>query len=498
MQLAHTYWVLRLLRADWKQKVLSIIPPRLVVGAYRNILRCIHLSIPVRFKREEFTLQELEDEITSLARTLEQGHVVIVESERCLKILPQVIQKLVDAGLLVYKNGRYKKSKDFSDFWYITRQAHVSVEKMTRWSVYYLLANGKRSFSTDDLLHILTCSEVNMQDALPKLAVRTKTGWERLVEEHDGKWVVKLVPTSLTKPSAISDIYDKLLFAILTLSESDKTELTTSEIFGIVRSLEGESIRRVLRKLRFKEHNRFWEVPLDIQKQPELLIEKIEVPLRLRRGQVEYVCLSLLERNSLSLTELAEITGADKSTISRTLKRLMEDERVILTGKGPFGEIYLITNCNNCPFGTDKRECQDEVIKTIKKIMKHLGLATPQVDWQRFSNHALMKLATKLIQAKTEKTLKSDIKEYMELCSQVFRPLLSPMLETLEKRAVLMTDEHGWIDEVKIYSSIDEKGKGLPFLYFLGVKQALESDLVSTALELLTKERSKMQAPSRS
>ena len=71
---------------------------------------------------------------------------------------------------------------------------------------------------------------------------------------------------------------------------------------------------------------------------------------------------------------------------------------------------------------------------------------------------------------------------------QLFKPLLSPMLETLEKRAVLMTDEHGWIDDVKIYRSLDEKGKGLPFLYFLGVKQAVESDLVSTALELLTKE----------
>gem|GEM_PF-5112358 len=487
-----------MLRADWKQKVLSIIPPRLVLGAYRNILGHIHLSIPVRFKREEFTCQELEDAITSLARTLKQGHVVIAESERCLKILPQVVQKLVDAGLLVYRNGRYRKSRDFSGFWYITRQAHRSVEKMTRWGVYYLLANGKRSFSTDELLHILVYSEVEVEDALAKLTVRTERGWERVVEEHDGKWVVKLVLASLSKPSAISDICDKLLFAIQTFSESDKTEFATSEIFETIRSLEREGARRVLRKLRFKEHNRLWEAPVDIQKQPELLIEKIELPLRLPRGQAEYLCLSPLDRNSLSLTELAEITRVDKSTISRALKRLMEDERIILTGKGPFGEVYLITNCNNCPFGTDKRECQDDVIETIKKTMKKLGLTIPQVDWQQFSNHVLMKLATELIQAKMEKIAKSDIREYRELCSQVFKPLLSPMLETFEKRALPMTDEHGWIDEVKIYSSLDEKGKGLPFLYFLGVKQALESDLVSTALELLTKERSKMQAPSRS
>ena len=483
-----------MLTADWKQKVLSIIPPRLVLGAYRNILGHIHLSIPVRFKREEFTLQELKDEITNLARTLEPGHVVIAETERCLEILPQVVQKLVDAGLLVAKKGRYRKSKDFSGFWYVTRQAHLSVEKMTRWGVYYLLANGKRSFSIDDLLHILTSSKAEVEDALAKLTVRTERGWERVVEEHDGKWVIKLAPASLSKPSAISDIYDKLLFAILTFSESDKTEFITSEIFEIIRSLEREGIRRLLTKLHFKEHNGVWELPMDIQKSPELLIEKIELPLRLPRGYVENLCLSLLDRSSLSLTELTEITGVDKSTISRALKRLMDDERIVLTGKkGPRGELYLVTNCNNCPFGKDKRECRDDVIKTIKKTMKKLGLATPQVDWQRFSNHALMKLATELIQAKMEKIVKSDTKEYRELCSQVFKPLLSPMLETLEKRAVLMTDEHGWIDNVKIYSSLDEKGKGLPFLYFLGVKQAVESDLVSTALELLTKERKRVR-----
>ena len=465
-----------------------------MLGAYRNILGHIHLSIPVRFKREEFTLQELKDEITNLARTLEPGHVVIAETERCLEILPQVVQKLVDAGLLVAKKGRYRKSKDFSGFWYVTRQAHLSVEKMTRWGVYYLLANGKRSFSIDDLLHILTSSEVEVEDALAKLTVRTEKGWERVVEEHDEKWEIKLAPGSLSKPSAISDIYDKLLFAILTFSESDKTEFITSEIFEIIRSLEREGIRRLLTKLHFKEHNGVWELPMDIQKSPELLIEKIELPLRLPRGYVENLCLSLLDRSSLSLTELTEITGVDKSTISRALKRLMDDERIVLTGKkGPRGELYLVTNCNNCPFGKDKRECRDDVIKTIKKTMKKLGLATPQVDWQRFSNHALMKLATELIQAKMEKIVKSDTKEYRELCSQVFKPLLSPMLETLEKRAVLMTDEHGWIDNVKIYSSLDEKGKGLPFLYFLGVKQAVESDLVSTALELLTKERKRVR-----
>lgn len=144
---------------EWKRKALGVIPPRLVLGAYREILLHIHLMIPLKLKREYFTLQELEGEMKDFVKGFEPGHIVLGESERCIKILPEAVRKLKEAGLLVLENsGRYRKTRDFDAFWTIINQVRHSAEKMLRWAVYYLLVNGRDSFSTGSFFrfsHIL-------------------------------------------------------------------------------------------------------------------------------------------------------------------------------------------------------------------------------------------------------------------------------------------------------------------------------------------------------
>jgi DNA-binding transcriptional regulator GbsR (MarR family) len=292
----------------------------------------------------------------------------------------------------------------------------------------------------------------------------------------------------------VSDIYDKLLFGISRLSEDSRSQFVTDEISNVVQSSEREGAERILKRLHFQRHDDIWKLPVEVRKNPESVIERIELPLRLSPGFAVSQCLPFLDTNSLSLTELSEVTKMDKSTISRTLKRLSEADLIVLAKrKGPHGELYYITNCDNCPFRKDKEECRSESVKLIEKTMKELvpSLTIPEINWQRFSNHSLMKLATELGWVKVEKDVKADIQDYKELCNQVLRPLLSPILDTLEKRAILMANEHGWVDKTRIISSLDEKGKMLPFLYFLGAKQTVESNFVSAALEALSKEKEK-------
>ena len=480
---------------EWKRKALGVIPPRLVLGTYREIFLHIHLMLPLKLKREYFTLEELEDEMKDFVKKFEPGHIILAQSERCIKILPETVRKLKEGGLLVLENGgRYRKNKDFYAFWTVINQVHRSAEKMLRWAVYYLLVNGRDSFSTEELLQVLTYSKDELTEALPNLTIRVESGWGCVVEKHGEKWTIEQSLEFLPKPSLVSDIYDKLLFGISLLSEDSRNDFVTDEISNIVHASEREDAERILRRLHFQKHGDIWKLPTEIRKNPESVIERIELPLRLSPGFAASQCLSLLDANSLSLTELSEITKVDKSTISRTLKRLSEADLVVLMKrKGPFGELYYITNCDNCPFEKDKQECRSEAVKLIEKTMKELvpGLTIPEIDWQRFSNHSLRKLATELDWVKVEKDVKADIKDYKELCSQVLRLLLSPILDTLEKRAILIANEHGWVDKATILSPLDEKGKMLPFLYFLGVKQTIESNFVSAALELLSKEREK-------
>jgi DNA-binding transcriptional ArsR family regulator len=356
------------------------------------------------------------------------------------------------------------------------------------------LVKERDSFSTEELLQVLTYSKDELTEALPNITIREESGWVCIVEKHGEKWTIEQSLELLPKPSLVSDIYDKLLFGISLLSKDSRSDFATDEISNIIQASEREDTERILRRLHFQKHGDIWKLPAEILKNPESVIERIELPLRLSPGFAASQCLSFIDANSLSLTELSEITKVDKSTISRTLKRLSEADLIVLMKrKGPFGELYYITNCDNCPFGKDKEECRSEAVKLIEKTMKELvpSLTIPEIDWQRFSNHSLVKLATELGWFKVEKDVKADIKDYKELCSQVLRPLLSPILDTLEKRAILMANEQGWVDKARIMSSLDEKGKELPFLYFLGVKQTVESNLVSAALESLSKEKEK-------
>jgi DNA-binding transcriptional regulator GbsR (MarR family) len=480
-------------KQDWKIKALRILPPRLFLGAYRDVIDTIN-----GLENKVFTLGEVSKKITEWSEDLDPLHLLAVERDRCIKILPTVIGSLTEAGLLLKRDrGRFKKSEDFGDFWYLTKKVRTSVEKAIRWGVYYVMARGgkKGSFSCHELIDALTSSYEEIVDVLDRLAIPRQGKWKKILQEKEGRWIIKeKLPLRAGPPSVVKDISDKILYALSLFSESGATEVSTDKIVEKVRSSDVETIEKFLTRLHFEKRDSQWFLPHDTKEAPQELIEKIEVPGRLPAGQAAYTCIHLLDSAHLSATEIVEITGIDKSTISRALKKLGNEDLIELTRKkGPFGEVYYTTNCDNCGFGKDKEECRDEVISEVKKLLKDHELILVDVDWSGFSNQTLNRLAQDLTSLKAEKSVKHTVRERAELWDVLLKPRLAKIMESMEKRAVAMNEKEDWIDVERVYELIDEKGKDLPLLYFLGVKHVLESASIRRGWELFLGEKARSE-----
>jgi len=478
-------------KQDWKIKALGAMPPRLVLGAYRDVIGAIS-----GLEGKVFSIAEVSKAITEWSRDLDPLHPLAVERDRCIKILPTIIENLTEAELLSKRDDdRFKKSEDFENFLDLTKRVRTNVEKAIRWGVYYVMAPGRRksSFSCNELIDVLTSSYQEIVDVLDRLTIPHQGKWKKILQEKEGRWIIKeKLPLRAAPPSVVKDISDKILYTLSLFYKSGDTEVSTDKIVEKVRSGDVETVENFLTRLHFEKHNSQWSLPHDMKETSQKLIKKIEVPGRLPAGQAAYTCIHLLDSAHLSATEIVEITGIDKSTISRALKKLSDEDWIELTGKkGPFGEVYYTTNCDNCGFGKDKEECRDEVISEVKKLLKDHELSLMDVDWREFSNQTLNRLAQDLVSLKAEKSVKQIVRERARLWDVLLRPRLAKIMESMEKRALAMTEKEDWIDEERIYELIEEKGKDLPLLYFLGVKHVLESASTKRGLELFLREKAR-------
>ena len=82
---------------------------------------------------------------------------------------------------------------------------------------------------------------------------------------------------------------------------------------------------------------------------------KIEEATRRSPGEIEKEILELIDEGSYSATEISEVLRIDEATISRTVfkieKKMIESLYLVF---GDRGSRYYTTNCDNCPFGTNK------------------------------------------------------------------------------------------------------------------------------------------------
>ena len=130
----------------------------------------------------------------------------------------------------------------------------------------------------------------------------------------------------------------------------------------------------ILKKMRMEINER---LDTGLIEELDNVIENLEKPMRTPKGEIEDKCLELLDSGEFSSDQLSQILNADPSTLSRTLKRLKEERWIVgSTGFGENRRMYMITNCNNCPWDLEKQECRNE---SIQKIVTALSDIHPDI-----------------------------------------------------------------------------------------------------------------------
>jgi hypothetical protein len=195
-------------------------------------------------------------------------------------------------------------------------------------------------------------------------------------------------------------------------------------------------------------------------------------------GTLEQKIVNLVEYQPFANKEIVNLTGADKGHVSKVMKRLSEDGKIIPIGKsGNFQ--YWLTNCDQCPFNMNKVDCWDITVESISKIFEDkFDVELSDAYFTNVDNHILRNLNARLQSESTRgyvafsnRNSPSD-SSYLEFYDSIFTTVLNSMKDKNPKE------------------KLKEIGKNLPRLYSMGFYHALkESRKFETAkiLELMEK-----------
>jgi predicted transcriptional regulator len=471
---------------DWKINALGIVPPWLALGLYNDLIKEI-----AQFDSKSFSIQKIKKELSSEAVDTNSIDKYDVQQQRLLRILPKAVDILVESGLLARnENQLLGKSEDFEAFLKFAEGVQANVEKAIRWAVYYVMAREHSSFASEEVADVLVPPQSEMAEVVNRLALLKKDHYVRLLQQYNGKWkITERVRLPHRSPSITEDVYEKLMYAVCVIAKSRKNQIDTSEIIAQVRSLDVENVERFLYRLRFVKKKDTWQLPPKVHT-PQMLIHKIESSTRLSAGQAYDQCLKLLDSMSLSGTEIASLTTIDKSTISRALKRLKEENWIARSvEEGPVGEEYYTTDCSKCYSQKEIGQCKKETIHQIKEMLSPLELDTSKADFKRFPNQTLNRIRDNLLQIKTEKPSKQRVQELDLIWSALLEPKSTEIIKKILVRFTRMASKESWPSMEQVYKVIDEEANNLPLMYRLGIKHALNSAQVKHGLELFSKEK---------
>jgi len=201
------------------------------------------------------------------------------------------------------------------------------------------------------------------------------------------------------------------------------------------------------------------------------LADAIEEPSRRSPGELEKEILELIDEGSYSNQEIAQALTIDEGLVSRTISKLREQDKIILSSFGKRGARYFTTNCENCPFGTTKASCRKEALSyIISTFMQNFGLDLTSNDFDSVeTNQALLKIKRIVMMARKEKNtkLERNIGENLdEMLSRVVDKFIE--IETPDKKSPN-------IPEFKILGTSNLAN--LPMLYQLGLKKGAQGGI---------------------
>jgi len=201
------------------------------------------------------------------------------------------------------------------------------------------------------------------------------------------------------------------------------------------------------------------------------LADAIEEPSRRSPGELEKEILELIDEGSYSNQEISQMLVVDEGLVSRTISKLRDQDKIILSSFGKRGARYFTTNCENCPFGTTKASCRKEALSyIISTFMQDFGLSLTANDFDLIeANQALLKIKRIVMMARKEKNtkLERNIGENLTvLLSKVVDKFIE--IETPDKKSPN-------VPEFKILGTSNLTN--LPMLYQLGLKKGAQGGI---------------------
>ena len=204
---------------------------------------------------------------------------------------------------------------------------------------------------------------------------------------------------------------------------------------------------------------------------PHYLSDAIEEPSRRSPGELEEEILKLIDEGSYSNQEISQALLIDEGLVSRTLGKLREQDKVVLSSFGQRGARYFTTNCDNCPFGTTKASCRKEAISYIATtFMEDFALDLSANDFDSVeTNQALLKIKRIVMMARKEKNTKLEQNIGMNLDN-----LLSKAVDKFVDIEIPDTDDPA-IPEFSM--TVNKSLANLPMLYQLGLKKGAQGGI---------------------
>ncbi len=190
--------------------------------------------------------------------------------------------------------------------------------------------------------------------------------------------------------------------------------------------------------------------------------------MRRSRGELEESILDLIDEGSYSNQEISKILQVDDTMVSKSMNKLKEKNKIVLSSFGQRGTRYFTTNCDNCPFGTTKDSCKKESLSfIINSFHNDFGIDLTIDELNDIeSNQALLKMKRIIINAKKDKTTKMEQNLGTNLDKLLGRVVENSLELSVPKKSAKIPQI-----KVKIKSEISN----LPLLYQLGLSKGAKS-----------------------
>ena len=274
----------------------------------------------------------------------------------------------------------------------------------------------------------------------------------------------------------------KIRWALFHLFSNGKQEITTSDISNLLKEFKIKNIEKTLKKILKAEtlsgldasfENDTFTINHDVADKlvGHYLADAIDEPSRRSPGELQQEILELIDEGSYSNQEISQALLVDESLVSRTIKKLRDDDKIILSSFGKKGAKFFTTNCDNCPFGTTKSSCRKEALSyIISSFMEDFGLNLNANDFDGVeTNQALLKIKRIIMMARKEKNTKLE-KNLADALSILLSKVVDKYIE------VKIPDKKTPnVPEIKIQGTSNLAN--LPMLYQLGLKKGSQGGI---------------------